>query len=70
MDVEGAEYQSLLGASKVIRKNTPKLAICLYHKPCDIIAIPMLIKSMVPEYKMFIRHNSNAYNETVLYCII
>jgi FkbM family methyltransferase len=69
MDVEGAEYQSLLGADKVIRTYTPKLAICLYHKPVDILAIPMLIKRMVPAYKMFIRHNSNASNETVLYCM-
>lgn len=69
MDIEGAEYEALLGAKETIQKNKPKLAISIYHKPEDIISIPKLIKSMVPNYRLYIRHYSNADNETVLYAI-
>jgi len=69
MDIEGAEYEALIGAEKTIKKQKPKLAICVYHKPEDIIAIPSLILSMNPEYKLYLRHYSIAAAETVLYAI-
>lgn len=67
MDVEGAEYQSLLGASKIIKKYRPKLAISLYHKLEDIIEIPHIILSFNPDYKLAIRHYTTCNWETVLY---
>ncbi len=67
MDIEGSEYQALLGAEKTIKRNRPKLAICIYHKPEDIVKIPDLIEEMVPEYKYAIRHYSSGWIETVLY---
>ena len=69
MDVEGAEYNALLGARKVISKYKPKLAICVYHKPEDIWQLPILIHEINPEYKFYLRHYSFAHNETVLYAI-
>ncbi len=69
MDVEGAELKSLEGAKHTIQKNRPKLAICIYHKPEDMITLPLYIKSLVPEYQLYMRHHGNATNETVLYAI-
>lgn len=37
MDIEGAELHALKGAEKVIVKNHPKLAICIYHTPVDMV---------------------------------
>lgn len=70
MDIEGAEIQALMGAKNQIIKNKPKLAICLYHRLEDLYEIPLLIKEMVPEYKLFIRHYTAIHLETVLYAFI
>ncbi len=42
MDIEGAEYDALLGALKVIQRDRPILAICVYHTQNDIWRIPTL----------------------------
>lgn len=70
MDVEGAELESLKGAKKTIQRCKPKLAVCIYHKPEDMTEIPLYIKSLVPEYKLYIRHHSNSVAETVLYAVL
>lgn len=66
-DIESFEYRMLLGAEKGIKKYRPLLAICIYHNAVDLYSIPLLIKKMVPEYKIAIRHHSNDLSETVLY---
>lgn len=70
LDVEGAELESLEGARITIQKCKPKLAVCLYHKPEDLITLPLYIKGLVPEYKLYVRHHSNVPEETVLYAVI
>lgn len=70
MDIEGAELEALKGGRETIVRYKPKLAICVYHKPEDIVEIPLYIKKIVPEYKLYLRHYSNSTNETVLYAII
>lgn len=69
MDIEGAEYNALLGCKKIIREQKPKLAICIYHKPEDIIEIPELILSINKEYQFYIRHYSTTWAETILYAL-
>lgn len=69
MDIEGAELEALKGAKESIKKWRPRLAICIYHKPEDIIELPAYILSLVPDYKMYVRHYSTCIAETVLYCV-
>lgn len=69
MDIEGAEYQAIQGAEKIIRMNKPNLAICLYHRPEDVFDIPQLILSYRPDYKFIVRHYFLNNWETVLYAI-
>ena len=69
MDVEGAELESLKGARNTIMNNKPKLAICIYHKPEDMLTLPLYIKSMEPSYKLYIRHLANVPDETVLFAV-
>ena len=69
LDVEGAEMKALQGAKNTILKNKPRLAVCIYHKPEDIIEIPAYLLSLNPDYHFYIRHYKLSYNETVLYAI-
>ena len=69
MDIEGAEYEALLGAKHTIAAHMPYLAICLYHDFDDLWRLPRLIDNWVPSYDMYIGHHSNRWFETVLYCI-
>ena len=56
MDVEGFEREAIWGASQTIARYSPKLMIALYHRNEDIFEIPLLIKSINPNYKLYIRH--------------
>lgn len=69
MDIEGAEYNALLGMEKTILKYKPNLCISVYHKPDDIIKIPNLIKSWNLGYDFYLRvHEYNTFG-IVLYCL-
>lgn len=70
MDIEGAELESLIGASQIIATQKPKLAICIYHMPFDFYEIPKFLKSLVPEYKFKVRQHEPGFCETVLYAYI
>jgi len=70
MDIEGAELSALQGAKNIIQRNRPKLAICIYHSNEDMVTIPQYIHSLVPEYKLYVRHHSRGAIETVLYAVI
>lgn len=67
-DIEGAEWDMLLGAENIIRSSRPKIAVCIYHNIFDFYRLPMLLREFVPEYKFSVRHHWNGFNETVLYC--
>ena len=70
MDIEGAEMNALYGAKETILRNHPKLAICIYHSEEDMIQIAKYIHSLVPKYKLYIRHHTRREHETVLYAVI
>jgi FkbM family methyltransferase len=70
MDIEGAELETFKGAAKTIKQHKPRLAVCIYHKPQDIIEIPAYLIELVPEYKFYIRHHSQvSFADAVLYAI-
>lgn len=69
MDIEGAELEALKGAKEIIRREKPKLAICIYHQPQDFFEIPLYIKTLNPDYKLFIHHHNDSIYDTVLYAV-
>lgn len=69
MDIEGAEPDALLGASKVMAHYAPVLAICLYHAQEHLWQIPLLIRSFNNGYNFFLRRYADECWETVCYAV-
>ena len=69
LDVEGCEKAAILGAEQTIRKHRPMLAIAVYHRPEDLWEIPQILHNFGLGYKFYLRHYTQFYHETVLYCI-
>lgn len=69
MDIEGSEYDALLGAYHTICKNRPKLAICIYHSEEDMLRILELISGWNLGYRFYVRHHAQKISETVLYAL-
>ena len=67
MDIEGAEYEALLGARKLIMENRPRMAISVYHKFEDFVTLADLVLGMHPDYRIAFRHYGFDELETVMY---
>ena len=67
MDIEGAEYEALMGARKLIMENRPRMAISVYHKFEDFVTLADLVLSMHPDYRIAYRHYGFDDLETVMY---
>ena len=51
-DVEGCEREALLGSADTIRRCLPELRLSLYHRPCDMWELPLLLHDICPKYRM------------------
>lgn len=58
LDVEGAEKEALIGASRNIKTNAPRLIVALYHRSEDIYALALLLHAMQPRYRFYLRHHA------------
>jgi len=70
MDIEGAEINALRGAERTLTSSVPKLAISVYHQPAHIWEVPLLLKKLVPDYRIYLRHHSTQEFETVCYAVL
>lgn len=69
MDIEGWELNALKGSVNHIVNNKPKLAITVYHNAKDFIEIPDFILSLNNNYKLYLRHYTSGWSETVMYFV-
>ena len=67
MDIEGGEFDALLGAVSTIRRFKPKLAISIYHLPEDLYRICLLINKLNPDYNIYLEHYTTFFADTILY---
>lgn len=69
MDIEGAEIDALAGGAQVIKRCSPVLAICSYHRQDHLWKIPLLIRSINPGYRFFLRPHLLEVWDLVCYAI-
>jgi FkbM family methyltransferase len=69
MDIEGAEREALLGGARTIARAKPKLAICAYHKPEDLYALPQTIMRIRGDYRFALRQHEPEMHEIILYAV-
>lgn len=69
-DVEGADFETLLGMKNTLKNFKPKLNFSAYHRFEDIFRLPIIINELNPEYKIYLRHHPYIPAwDTNLYCI-
>ncbi len=56
-DVEGAEKEAIEGSRRLICEEKASLCISAYHRTEDLFALPLQVKKMQPEYKVYFRHS-------------
>ncbi len=54
-DVEGAEARALYGSQSLIRSCCPDMLVSLYHRSEDLYALPMLVRKLAPDHKLYLR---------------
>lgn len=73
MDIEGAEYDAILGAKDIILKSKPVLLISIYHTPKQFFELKPLLEELTNNSYNFMVRDLNSYNsncnETTLICI-
>lgn len=69
MDIEGSELKALKGAENTIKTHKPKCAISAYHTKEDICGIPLFLKSLNPDYKIYFRQHHYVSWDMVCYAI-
>jgi len=54
-DVEGSEYEALVGSLETIRRYRPDLLVSLYHRNEDLFRLPLFLNSIAPSYRFYLR---------------
>ncbi len=65
LDVEGADFDALKGATNVINRFVPDLAISVYHSAHHLVDIPLWIAAQDLGYRLRLSHNQLSFSETV-----
>ncbi len=57
IDVEGAEYETLLGAKQTIQRCRPKMDLSAYHRSEDLYELPLLLREFCPDVRLAMLHH-------------
>lgn len=69
-DVEGAELETLKGCALTIKNYHTALGVAAYHRNEDFFALPLFIKKLNGNYKIYLRHNHYIPAwETIFYAV-
>ena len=70
IDVEGAEPDVIRGAGRLIAAHGPTMAIVLYHRMSDMWTIPLALRRLRKDYRLFLRRYAEDCWETVCHAVL
>ncbi len=68
-DVEGAESEALAGAAELTKQLRTITAVCVYHKPDDLWALPTQLQTLAPEHLLHLRTQGEDGMDVVCYAV-
>jgi FkbM family methyltransferase len=69
VDVEGAEPDVIRGAAHLITKHAPTMAVVLYHRTSDMWTIPLALRQLRSDYRLYLRRYAEDCWETVCHAV-
>ena len=69
MDIEGEEVNAINGAKELISRERPSMLLSAYHKIWHMWEIPLLVKEICPDYRIYCGHQPHIPLEPEFYCI-
>lgn len=69
LDVEGAEWEVLRGAERLMKRAPTLLAISVYHQPDDLWELPLYVAAQNPSYRFYLRTQGEDGTEIICYCL-
>jgi FkbM family methyltransferase len=69
LDVEGSEPEALHGATRLIERHRPGLAVCVYHRPEHLWEVPLLLRGRELGYRFYLRLHGFDGFDLVLYAV-
>jgi FkbM family methyltransferase len=69
MDLEGWETKALAGCINHIKADRPKLALAAYHRASDFRDLLKQVRSYRNDYRVYLRHYTQGWSETVMFFI-
>jgi FkbM family methyltransferase len=69
MDIEGGEPDAIDGATQLIARCRPVIAVCLYHRQEHLFTIPNKLREIYDGYKLFIRRYGDQFGDIVCYAV-
>lgn len=71
MDIEGSEMEALKGCAGIIKEQHPVMAVCVYHRIEDLWEVPLYLKELCSDNKIYMRHHAEYWvAETVCYASV
>ena len=68
-DIEGAEAAALEGAWSLIARHRPVIGIAAYHKPADVLDIPLAFIERFPDWRFHFRAHDRDGIDFVFYAV-
>jgi FkbM family methyltransferase len=70
MNIEGAELAALEGGRRNLTKWKPKLCVSGYHVASHLWEVPLLMKDICPDYRIFLRQHDGGVIESTFYGVV